>query len=325
MIRFLVPLTYGVLSALPVAADTRQAVFDHIMPRYATFAQSAQSLAEVSAQDCLVKGMLPQYHAAYDAWVSVSHIQFGPVEQRSSAPALSYWPDPKDRTGKAIARLIAEGAAPLADPDEFKEVSIAAQGFPALERLLTEDQPDPDAACVLRRAIATFIAKTADDLNKDWQSGFGADFAKSETQAYQTPEETRRALYTALSTSLAFLHDQRLGRPLGSFDKPRPTRAEARRSERSQRHIILSLSALDDLTRTAFADVTTPQLQSAFNEAIARAEALNDPALAGVADPAKRFKVEVLQRAVRDVQEAVAKQIAGALGITAGFNALDGD
>lgn len=69
----------------------------------------------------------------------------------------------------------------------------------------------------------------------------------------------------------------------------------------------------------------TDELRDAFDTAIARAEGLDDPDLAGVADPAKRFRVEVLHRAVRDVQVLVAKQIAGSLGITAGFNSLDGD
>lgn len=325
MTRFFLALTVGVLTALPLAADTSKAVTEHILPRYADFAKQARALADVASKDCAVTEMLPAYTAAYDAWIAVSHIQFGPVESRGSAPALSYWPDPKNRTGKAIARLMAEDTSALTDPEEFKEVSIAAQGFPALERLLTEDHPDQDAACDLRRAIATFIGQTAGDLNGDWQAGYGAGFAQAEVPSYQTPEETRRALYTALSTSLAYLHDQRLGRPLGSFDKPYPTRAEARRSGRSLRHILLNLGALQDLTQVAFADVTTPALSSSFQEAIARAEALDDPSLAGVADPAKRFKIEVLQRAVRDVQELVAKQIAGALGIAAGFNALDGD
>ena len=63
----------------------------------------------------------------------------------------------------------------------------------------------------------------------------------------------------------------------------------------------------------------------AFAEARTRADELNDPALEGVADPAKRFKVEVLQRAVNDVRNAINTEIGKPLGITAGFNALDGD
>lgn len=325
MNRFVTAISVCVLSACPLAADTQKAVTDHVLPRYAVFAEAGQVLADTAKKSCSTDALLSSYHHAYDAWINISHIQFGPIEADGKALAMAYWPDPKDRTGKAIARLIADGAASFSDPQDFQDVSVAAQGFPALERLLTDVQTNDVTACVLRRSIAGFIAQTADDLNNQWQDAYAQEFSGLKVTAYQTPEETQRALYTSLSTSLAFLHDQRLGRPLGTFDRPRPNRAEARRSARSQKHIILSLVSLKDLAENGFEETMTDELRGAFNVAIARAEELDDASLEGVADPAKRFRVEVLQRAVRDVQVLVAAQIAGALGITAGFNSLDGD
>jgi predicted lipoprotein len=325
MIRLLAVISVGLVTAAPLSADTQTAISDHIVPRYTAFEDAAQTLADQATTDCTSSAVSASYHAAYDAWINVSHIQFGPIETRGTALALAFWPDTKDRTGKAITRLIAEGPVFVSTPDAFKDVSVAAQGFPAFERLLTEKQTGETAACALRQAVARFIAQAASDLHTDWKSGYAEAFARADVQSYKTPRETRRALYTALSTSLAFLHDQRLGRPLGTFDRPRPTRAEARRSGRSQRHIVLSLYALKDLAETAFADAISDELRGAFDTAIIRAEGLDDPSLAGVANPAKRLKIEVLQRAVRDIQVLVAAQIAGALGITAGFNSLDGD
>jgi predicted lipoprotein len=86
---------------------------------------------------------------------------------------------------------------------------------------------------------------------------------------FQSPREAQRALHTALSKVLEFLHDQRLGRQFGTFDRPRPNRAEARRSGRSLRHVRLSLEALEELalllarddpsaTRAAFAAARDP-------------------------------------------------------------------
>ncbi|MEO0914451.1 MAG: imelysin family protein, partial [Pseudomonadota bacterium] len=123
---------------------------------------------------------------------------------------------------------------------------------------------------------------------------------------------------------LEFLHDQRLGRPLGSFERPKPRQAEARRSGRSLRNITLALTSLREMTE-ALAGENAPGTLAAFDKAIAHAEALDDPALQGVADPAKRLKVEVLQRMVRDIQVEVIEEIGRGLGVTAGFNALDGD
>lgn len=324
MIRFFASCLLGASLITPAVADTRAAVGEHIIPHYAAFSNAASALADVAGRDCSVSSILPAYHAAFDAWIAVSHIQFGPIETRGTALALSFWPDPKDRVGKAIARLLAE--QPDLDPQSFAEVSIAAQGFMALERFLTDPAlQDTAFGCDMRRAIANYIAGAAGDLEDDWQAGYGAEFAAGNVPSYQTVAETRRALYTAISTSLAFQHDARLGRPLGTFDRPHPKRAEVRRTSRSQRHIVLSLAALKELTQVGFADVVTDEVHRAFDTAIARANALNDPDLSGVSDPVRRLKVEVLQRAVRDVQVLVAEQVAGALGITAGFNSLDGD
>ncbi|MEM7667488.1 MAG: imelysin family protein, partial [Pseudomonadota bacterium] len=264
------------------------------------------------------------FHDAYDAWIGISHIQFGPIEDQGLSLAMSFWPDPKDSTGKAIARLTTAQDPIVNTQEEFSEVSVAAQGFTALERLLYDPQPDAAYACRLTQAIATGLARKAETLANGWGDHAALMRAAGTNNRYQTEDEAKRALYTALSTGLEFLHDQRLARPLGTFDRPRPRRAEARRSDRSLRHIKLSLAALEDLaTKMHEGDLT--ETRAAFAEARMRADALDDPSLAGVADPSKRFQVEVLQRAVNDIRNAVNTEIGKPLGITVGFNALDGD
>ncbi len=101
-------------------------------------------------------------------------------------------------------------------------------------------------------------------------------------------------------------------------------RPKARRSQRSLHHIILTLTALEDLANT-FGDADLTQTRAAFAIARDRAMALDDLALARVDDPAGRIRVETLQRTVRDIQNAVSTEIGMPLGITAGFNSLDGD
>ena len=48
-------------------------------------------------------------------------------------------------------------------------------------------------------------------------------------------------------------------------------------------------------------------------------------AFAGVAEPVRRFRIEALQQAIRDIQIAITQDIGIPLGISAGFNSLDGD
>lgn len=310
----------------PAWGDVTEALEAHVLPGHARLVAATTDLANAAAADCTPQAMRPVFHDAYDAWIGIAHIQFGPIEDQGLGLSMSFWPDPKDSVGKAIARLTA-ARDPIVDaPARFGEVSAAAQGFTALERLLHDPQQDTAYACRLTQAVARGLAENAQSIHAAWP-----EFADLLTAAgaagntrFQSQDEADRALYTALSTGLEFLHDQRLGRPLGTFDRPRPLRAEARRSERSQRHIVLSLEALETLA-TTFHDGDLAQTQAAFAAAAERAGSLDDPALAGVADPSKRIRVEALQGAVRDIQNAINTEIGKPLGITAGFNALDGD
>ena len=314
------------LTALPAFADVQRAIETHILPGHTALAQATDDLASYAAENCAPDAVRPPFHAAYDAWISISHIQFGPIEDQALTLQMSFWPDPKDSTGKALGRLVAAQDPIVDDPGSWGEVSAAAQGFTALERLLYEPQTDTDYSCRLTQVIATGLADKSAAILADWPN-----FAMLITTAgadgntrFQSEDAARRALYTALSTGLEFLHDQRLGRPLGTFDRPRPRRAEARRSERSQRHIELSLAALEDLA-TSMIDGDLTGTRAAFAKAQEMTAALDDPALAGVSDPIRRIRVEALQRTVRDIQNAVNTEIGKPLGITAGFNSLDGD
>lgn len=312
--------------ATPAISDVKEALDTHILPEHQRLVETTEALARQSEMDCDPQSIQPAFHHAYDAWIGVAHIQFGPVEDLGLGLAMSFWPDPKDSTGKALARLMADEDGIVDDPARFPDVSAAAQGFTALERLLYEDQNNTDYACRLTRAISLGLADKAAAINAGWPNfaGLMTTAGADGNTRFQSEAETDRALYTALSTGLEFLHDQRLGRPLGTFDRLRPLRAEARRSERSLRHVSLSLMALEDLA-TAFYDGEMPQTVAAFEAARARATAIDDPAFAGVADPLARIRVEALQRAVQDIRNAVSTEIGEPLGISAGFNALDGD
>lgn len=310
------------LLVAPAFADIQAAIDRHILPGHSDLVAATSALATAAENDCTADTLKLAFSDAYDTWISVSHIQFGPIEEQGLGLAMSFWPDPKDSTAKAIARLTS-AKDPIVESTDFGEVSAAAQGFTALERLLFDPQPDAGYACRLTQAVANGLADKAQSINAAWP-GFAGLMTETGNDRFQSGEEVNRALYTALSSGLEFLHDQRLGRPLGSFERPRPRRAEARRSERSLRHIDLSLAALEELATTFYQGDLT-QTKSAFADARARASALDDPALTGVAEPSKRIRIEALQRTVRDIQNAVNTEIGKPLGITAGFNSLDGD
>ena len=68
-----------------------------------------------------------------------------------------------------------------------------------------------------------------------------------------------------------------------------------------------------------------PGLAALFLRASEIGSNLGDPDFAGVSDPLSRFRVEAFKTAIDDIRRAVAEDLGARLGISAGFNSLDGD
>lgn len=327
------------LLPVPLGAQTPDAVIaqtvdEHIMPRYRQLADTTATLRDTARADCEAQSgdLRAAYGAAFDAWVGVSHLRFGPSEVDNRAFALAFWPDTRGATPKALGALIA-ASDPVADSaDSYGAVSIAARGFHALEFLLYDPALQvagtPAYRCQLIRTLSDDIAAQSAGILEGWQSGYAAQMkAPGADGPYRSQAEVVAQLYGALTTGLEFTANVRLGRPLGTFERPRPNRAEARRAGRSARHVALSLAALEDLAaHLAQGQPTAAAMVSAeFARTRALVEALDDPVFAGVATPQGRLRVEVVQQAVHSIDTVVKQTLGPALGVVAGFNALDGD
>ncbi|MES0827777.1 imelysin family protein [Ruegeria sp. SCP11] len=314
----------------PILTDT---VEGHILPGFVNLADATGTLAQAAQADCAAGSpeLRAAYHAAFDDWISVSHLRFGPSEVDDRAFALAFWPDTKGFTPKALTGLIAAEDTAVESSKEFAQTSIAGRGFFALEQLLYDpkfaDQGSAPYRCALIQAITADIDVNARAMGADWDSYATTLTQPGENSPYRSSDEAMQELYKVLVTGLEFTGDTRLGRPMGTFDRPRPNRAEARRSERSLRHVELSLIALRDLAARLSADhpEIAADLDGAFDKAITRAQSLDDPSLAGVATPQGRFRVEALQQSINDIRDIVSTELGPTLGISAGFNSLDGD
>ncbi len=326
----ILPIAVQAQDLQAVLADTVQS---HILPRFAQLADTSGTLKASSQADCSTDApdLQAAYHDTFDAWISASHLRFGPSETDDRAFALAFWPDSKGFTPKALSGLIAREDDAVYFAEGFAETSIAGRGFFALEQVLFDPQLSVAGAdnyrCALVRAIATDIKRNARAIDNDWQSYAGKMARPGPDGPYRSDDEAMQELFKALITGLEFTADTRLGRPMGTHDRPRPNRAEARRSERSLRHVELSLIALHDLAThlsTGHPRIAD-DLDAAFARAISRAQSLDDPAFAGVADPQGRIRVEALQQSINDIRAIASTELGPTLGISAGFNSLDGD
>lgn len=309
--------------------DLRAIVDDYVLPGYEALATDSATLAAVAEKECAPDSpaLRAAYHDAFDSWVKVSHMRFGPSEQGDRAFALAFWPDSRGATPKALATLIRDADPVVETADGFATVSVAARGFYALEFLLYDpDLGVADASgyhCALVRAVTKDIARNASAILGGWRDGYADLMAEPGNDTYRSETEAAQQLFTALSAGLEFDADTRLGRPMGTFERPRPNRAEAHRSGRSLRHVILSLESMRRLA--ALLSGGDPALDADFDRTISRARDLDDPVFAGVSDPQGRFRVETLQQEIRSIRQRLAEELGPRLGIAAGFNSLDGD
>lgn len=325
MIAFRTALAAAFLIAGPALADYPQAVTDRILPGYAAFDAAAAALAAKTGETCDPAALSPAFHAAWDAWLEVQWLHIGPAEDQGRALAIAFWPDPKGMGAKAQNGLLA-GDPALLDPETFAEQSVAARGFFGLERLLYPLAPATTDTCPLIRATAADLARMAREIDAAWRAGY-ADVMLSAGEPGNTTflsrPEVRQALFTQIATALEFVKDQRIGRPLGTFDKPRPDLAEARASGRSLRNVIVSLVALRHMTEVLTPDA--PQTLAAFDRAILLARGLNDPVFDGAGSPGGWLKLQILQQAVDFVRQKALEELAKELDVDLGFNAADGD
>ncbi len=124
--------------------------------------------------------------------------------------------------------------------------------------------------CAATRAIAADLARmAAETAGRTGRAASPRRLRQRAAGQHHLPKSGRGkagAVYPVIA-GLEFMADDRLGRPLGTFDRPRPERAEARASAGPSGNVRLSLAALE---RLAVALVpASPQTQAAFDRASA--------------------------------------------------------
>ncbi|QYK40353.1 MAG: imelysin family protein [Paracoccaceae bacterium] len=319
----------AILLSTPAGADVDAAMDGFILPGFRSFAGAAAVLAAEARDDCRAVALRPAFHLAFDAWMAVADLRIGPSE--AGALSVAFWPDDRGFTQRTLSRLVTAEDPAVLDPAAYAEVSIAGRGLLALDMLLH----DPAFAgfdlesygCALVRAIATDLAQQAAALDAAWTEEFApmlSSAGQPGNPLFLTRDEAVRAIYTQVLSSLEFTAEQRLGRPMGTFERPRPRLAEAWRAGRSLRNVVLAVEAAQALAR-GLAGRDLPATDAAARRVHALAAAIADPGFQDMDSPQARLRVEALQQAVRAMRAAVAEEIGARLGIAGGFNAQDGD
>ena len=333
----------------------QELAYNHILPRYQQFIEQTKILKENGEIICntlhkenLIK-LQQSYHDALDSWMNVQHIQFGPVDKKLRSHRIYFWPDKHNSGRKHLGRLLKSLDRSLIAQDRFNESSVALQGFPALEKLLfieTEklfsNDTNAQYRCLLIQAITNNIYNIANSIFEEWMKpgdGFLNVISSSGHPFYSGEDQMFVLFYKSLLNNLRYIHDLKLGRPLGKgFDKSRPKKSESWRTQRSLRNIIINLEAakslyegddqfgIDDFLLTVERNPkNAKEFQKYISQTIAKAKSIKMPLSEAVTETLEYKKLQDLQKMVLILIEIVAKHFSKSLQIGPGFNALDGD
>ncbi|EKV29480.1 hypothetical protein C882_0302 [Caenispirillum salinarum AK4] len=339
--------------ALAAAPDfpTETVLTDHIQPRHAALHQSADRLHEAAATLCAgpatadLEAVRAAYHDAMDAWAGVQHVTYGPIENFNRRFRLQFWPDPRNVVERELGALLREQPTDILAENGLTFASVAIQGLPMVERLtfgaeadaLADGTDDGAYRCRLLEAVTANVAAIAENLETNWRETddpWPAAF-RDPAAADLVADDADLAgiVLTGLTTQLQSIRDQRLLPVMGdSAEDADPAKAESGLSGRSLRGIAASVEAMADGFDLMFAPALAnaePELADlmgrAFTQTRATAQGIDGPLGEAVTDPARRAEVEKLATQVRALQQLLATRVASALGLSLGFNSLDGD
>jgi hypothetical protein len=270
-------------------------------------------------------------------------VKTGPITLFLRYDRFGYWPEARNATQRALDALLASHQPKDLTPETLAHDSVAGQGLTAIERLLFDSA---NSAALLRAAgaagawrtqVGLALAKNlnliAHDVLRDWTAPNGVRAAiaanKGWNNLFADGAEAAHLLLTDLVTAFKTMHDVKLLPVLGTTpESAKPKLAEAWRSGRSARDLKLNLMAAHDMAKPFARSIPAAdqaQLETVFTAAEAAAGAVPADMGEAAADPKRRPKVEAARVAIKAAQAAVAKILPTDLGITIGFNSLDGD
>lgn len=356
MIRRALALTTLALTALalapPAAAQIAfrpavvQAVDEVIIPAYTRL--TAAAVAETAAiarlcaepSDETLQAARQGFGKVVAAFGEVELYRFGPAREDNRFERLFFWPDRRGRGLRQVQAVIAEADETAATPERLAQKSVAVQGLLALDFVLAGDGHEAllepgSFRCRYGAAIAVNVAANADAILRGWLDGFADLMREADGRLYRSHAEAAQELMKAGAEQLQIVNDFKLGNVLG--DAPgaaRPRLAPLWRSGEFLTSVEANLAGVAALGQALA--VALPQDESEMGGALAfelrRADgAIREAAADGrpladlLADPQAHRRLVYARSPIGGAFRLLDQRMPGAMGLTLGFNSLDGD
>lgn len=320
--------------ALTLSAEITQ---HHYAPAYQNLADQSIKQADLWAKtSCTTMPLTLStahkelYDTTRDAWAYISATRFGPVTSFLRYDRLYHWPERRNAVARSLKKIRQTQDENMLDATILGTASVALQGFPTLERLTHKGQITSAYDCKLVQAITQNIATINQETAQGWHELTETLKQGSVNPLYfESHDEWVLRIFTDFLTGFQLITDQKLALPMGSsLAKANGKRAESWRSDFSTRALQRAADSLSALGRffqpyldPKNADLLEKTLRNFSNAAHELPPALNT----AVHDAEQRKQLYAFAQLTHRTRDMARDLIQQGLGLSVGFNSLDGD
>lgn len=340
------------------AADTftphiQGVIETYIRPAFNRFSNTSSQLPQAVKTACLHNAAEAKqefantYRATVIALGNISFLRFGPLAEENRLDSLAFMPDPRGIAQRQIRKALAANDQSLIDPAQLSSKSVALQGLTALQLIafdkdgavvLGNDGNNKEVICGYALAIASNIVRIAQDAKTAWEdpSGFSADLLAPNTanDHIRSSKEAMETIVNALATGLTIIKDQHILPAMGTErDKARPHRFPFSRSQNGVAFIYAELEGIKKTLAAAklegaqidnFQRISST-LEFEFKSGLSHLNEINAPIRDALKNDADYNRLKLLPIIIDSLRYVISSRLAGELGLSGGFNALDGD
>jgi predicted lipoprotein len=319
-------------------------------PAAADFAAQSSQAAVAIAAACEAPGedrlasAREAFHDLVRSWGRLSVLRFGPLGENNRFERLFFWPDPRGLALKQVQSLLGDQAGEALSASALSGKSAALQGLPALEFALFGSGAEEIAKaagtyrCRYALAVAQNVQSLAEEVAESWsaETGFARSFTAPapDRAPYRSAAEVDVEIVKALSTTLQFIRAAEIGPGLGADEaKANGRRAPFWRSKMSFELVAAQMKAVLDLLDEGQYAARLPEdqrwilqsLRFEINNALRTVWEIDEAPEQAFADADDRGKLRFADLALEHAGELVSENLSAGLGLSMGFNALDGD
>ncbi|GGB39237.1 hypothetical protein GCM10011316_09090 [Roseibium aquae] len=347
-----VPLP-GIAQDIDYSTRIENAIEGYIRPAVDGFAEEALDFPQAVASVC--DHPSANSRAAFDAefdriidrFAEISFLRFGPLVEDNRLNRLAFLPDPRGVAQRQIRKLRSDSDLLSLTREDLQQKSVALQGITAMELIaydtsanvtLGTDTPEGRADCAYAMAIAENIAEIGEELSDAWHDpkGYSADLLDPgpDHPTFRTSAEVMETVFNALPVAIVILKDQHV-LPVtgGGPEKAKPAALPFSRSGHGITYLASSIAAIDDMIHAmdlvpllSGPDKRLPGgISFETRNGLSVLDRIETPVRTRFEETGGYQDLSVFVFTLNSMQNILAGQLAPALSLAGGFNALDGD